>query len=612
MAVLFASPYFTVFDNAGNIISGGKAKFYLAGTTTPQEVWADRALTTTRGATVTADSAGRFPDIWVPETISYRVQILDANDVLLEDVDYAIQATATTAATTTAGAEVKNILVNGGMDVWSLGTSFSNVGGAATLSETADGWFVSQVSTAGNSVTRQTGTSGSSRYGFRFGRPNSNTTTGQIRVLQGIETGLVYRYAGKQVTVSFWAYQGANFSGTNLSVTLATGTAEAEALTGLPNGTWTGQINAVSQVQGLTTTATRYQFTATLAANIREIGLMLAYTPSGTAGANDWVQIENVQIEGAGQATEFAARQTALDFLNARVNQPPTAANFRAAFGLGTASTANTGTSGNTVPFLDGANTWSAAQTFTLAPVFTDGPGSRTALGLGTANSPQFAAIELGNASDTTIARVSAGLVSIEGNVIYTASNLPGTGITWTATQTFAGTGVHSFSGDIQVNKATAGLDLVSTGTNVTNIQLRNASRYDDIRNTTSGLSIRVDTTGTPREMLFSSAGVLSLPTGTAQLPIRPLTTTTGTLVVADRNCAGTLTGGITLPNSVFSAGDMLFVNAGAANRTITRGAGIAMHLNGTDVATATLPANTGGGIFWETASKAILTGAFQ
>jgi len=91
----------------------------------------------------------------------------------------------------------------------------------------------------------------------------------------------------------------------------------------------------------------------------------------------------------------------------------------------------------------------------------------------------------------------------------------------------------------------------------------------------------------------------------------RPLTTTTGTLVAADANCAGTLTGGITLPNSVFAAGDMVFVNAGAANRTITRGAGIAMHLNGTDVASATLNANTGGGIFWETASKAILTGAF-
>jgi len=44
-----------------------------------------------------------------------------------------------------------------------------------------------------------------------------------------------------------------------------------------------------------------------------------------------------------------------------------------------------------------------------------------TTLGLGTADSPQFATIELGAATDTTIARVSAGVVSIEGKNIYLA-----------------------------------------------------------------------------------------------------------------------------------------------------------------------------------------------
>lgn len=36
--------------------------------------------------------------------------------------------------------------------------------------------------------------------------------------------------------------------------------------------------------------------------------------------------------------------------------------------GLGTAAVENMGTSGHTVPFLDGVNTWSVKQTFTLAP----------------------------------------------------------------------------------------------------------------------------------------------------------------------------------------------------------------------------------------------------
>lgn len=41
---------------------------------------------------------------------------------------------------------------------------------------------------------------------------------------------------------------------------------------------------------------------------------------------------------------------------------------------------------------------------------------SRTNLGLGTGDSPQFTAIELGHASDTTIARSAAGVVTVEGN----------------------------------------------------------------------------------------------------------------------------------------------------------------------------------------------------
>lgn len=53
--------------------------------------------------------------------------------------------------------------------------------------------------------------------------------------------------------------------------------------------------------------------------------------------------------------------------------------------GLGSAATQNTGTSGATLPFLNGVNTWAAVQTFTVAPVFTAAPATRTALGLGTA-----------------------------------------------------------------------------------------------------------------------------------------------------------------------------------------------------------------------------------
>ena len=54
-------------------------------------------------------------------------------------------------------------------------------------------------------------------------------------------------------------------------------------------------------------------------------------------------------------------------------------------------------------------------------PVAESGATLRTSIGVGTGDSPQFTAIELGHASDTTIARASAGNVTIEGNEIYRA-----------------------------------------------------------------------------------------------------------------------------------------------------------------------------------------------
>ena len=63
----------------------------------------------------------------------------------------------------------------------------------------------------------------------------------------------------------------------------------------------------------------------------------------------------------------------------------------------------------------------------------TNASAAVTALGIGPGSTPQFTAIELGNASDTTIARSGAGKVTIEGNEIRTGtveSDKGGTGQT--------------------------------------------------------------------------------------------------------------------------------------------------------------------------------------
>jgi hypothetical protein len=45
----------------------------------------------------------------------------------------------------------------------------------------------------------------------------------------------------------------------------------------------------------------------------------------------------------------------------------------------------------------------------------------RTTLGLGTGNSPEFTAVNIGDASDTTVSRPSAGNIAVEGNLVYRA-----------------------------------------------------------------------------------------------------------------------------------------------------------------------------------------------
>ncbi len=83
--------------------------------------------------------------------------------------------------------------------------------------------------------------------------------------------------------------------------------------------------------------------------------------------------------------------------------------------GAGTAGTVTVTVAGKAI--LDDAD--AATQILDDADAATQ----RTTLGVGTGDSPQFAEVNLGHASDTTLARSAAGQVTIEGVAITTASN---------------------------------------------------------------------------------------------------------------------------------------------------------------------------------------------
>jgi hypothetical protein len=76
----------------------------------------------------------------------------------------------------------------------------------------------------------------------------------------------------------------------------------------------------------------------------------------------------------------------------------PDAATWRTDLGLGTAATKNTGGSGNVVPLLDGANTWSAAQAISTAAATGQLTVTSTAASSGTSG-PDFALERNGGAA---------------------------------------------------------------------------------------------------------------------------------------------------------------------------------------------------------------------
>jgi hypothetical protein len=134
-------------------------------------------------------------------------------------------------------------------------------------------------------------------------RDSGNTSTGIIYSLQNFESINSIPFAGKTVTFSFYARAGANFSAASsalaYSVNTGTGT-DQNLLSG-----YTGQAAPISTTATLTTTWQRFTATAALSSSATQIGVAFAYTPVGTAGANDYFEVTGVQLEVGSVATPF-------------------------------------------------------------------------------------------------------------------------------------------------------------------------------------------------------------------------------------------------------------------------------------------------------------------
>jgi ribosomal protein L27 len=198
----------------------------------------------------------------------------------------------------------RNRIINGDFAIWQRGTSFSP--GANAQVYTADRFFMNRNGVSEWTVSRQ---GYSEQYSCRVQRNVSTTSTQPMRVRQVLESANCGGIVGETVTFSCEIKVGANFSGasSNIFLTIAQGSGNDETGGKMATG-FTGVVTTSSTIVG-TTSFVKYSVTSgVIGATISQLGVLIEATPVGTAGANDWYEVRNVQLEVGATATEFEVR----------------------------------------------------------------------------------------------------------------------------------------------------------------------------------------------------------------------------------------------------------------------------------------------------------------
>ena len=205
----------------------------------------------------------------------------------------------------TAGTVQANPVLNSAMQVWQRGTSIAIT--SVVNSYSADRWQcgvnVNQNTTIARQVTGDTTNLPNIQYCARVQRNSGQTGTGTSYFTQSMETVNSIPFAGKIVTVSFYARKGADYSPTSssLTTTLSYGTGTDQNVL----GTYTGQTTVVSAANTLTATWQRFTMTGTVGTTATELAMAFAWSSIGTAGTNDYFEVTGVQIDIGSVALPF-------------------------------------------------------------------------------------------------------------------------------------------------------------------------------------------------------------------------------------------------------------------------------------------------------------------
>jgi hypothetical protein len=205
----------------------------------------------------------------------------------------------------TGGTVISNPVINSAMQIWQRGTSISVA--ASTNAYTADRWMAgtsaNQACTISRQATGDTTNLPNIQYALRFQRNSGQTGTAAISLYNNFETINSIPFVGKTVTFSFYARAGANYSSTSNALVAnffsGTGT-DQNVITG-----YTGLAYVATTTATLTTTWQRFSVTGTVATSATELNLGFTWTPTGTAGANDYFETTGIQVDVGSVALPF-------------------------------------------------------------------------------------------------------------------------------------------------------------------------------------------------------------------------------------------------------------------------------------------------------------------
>jgi hypothetical protein len=253
---------------------------------------------------------------------------------------------------------------------------------------------------------------------LRMQRTSGNTDTAAICWGHTFSSEESYRFQNHTAFYELWAQTGANYSGGAVTVSVYYGTGANQSTASLLAGSWTNQTTAsaatiasgstpptITSPTTFTPTATQARFSMAFTvplmvstSDVSQVGMKACWTPSGTAGANDWIEfsLEQLEVNDTGSPGAFDHLPGSLTYVRAHkflavIPEPASGV------GVGVGSTASTTTCSITIalpdimiaaPTLSFAGTALSASTWTVTHVVTATALSTPYLAVNTANTP--------------------------------------------------------------------------------------------------------------------------------------------------------------------------------------------------------------------------------